>query len=153
MLAAIRPDEINLPLFVHVLGAAVLVGALLAITIVTVIARRGTADDQVGPSRFVLKTLLVGVLPAFIVMRVGAQWLEAKEDYPDDFDPSWLVVGWITADTGALLILISVVLSVIGLRKLRAGGGLRLGRIVGTLSVVLLAAYIVAVWAMTAKPG
>ena len=152
MLAAIRPDEINLPLFVHVLGAAVLVGALLAIAIVTVIARRRT-DDEVGPSRFVLKTLLVGVLPAYIVMRVGAQWLEAKEDYPEDFDPAWLGVGYITADTGALLILISVVLSVIGLRKLCAGGGLRLGRIVGTLSVVLLAAYIVAVWAMTAKPG
>ena len=151
VLAAIRPDEINLPLFVHVLGAALLVGALLAIALVTVIGWR-RSDDAVGLSRFALRTLLMGVLPAYVVMRVGAQWVEAKEDYPDDFDPAWLIVGYITADAGALFILISVVLSVIGLRKLRNGTGVRFGQIVGSLSVVLLGAYLVAVWAMTAQP-
>ena len=30
MLAAIRPDSVNLPLFIHVLGAMLLVGTLLA---------------------------------------------------------------------------------------------------------------------------
>jgi len=43
-------------------------------------------------------------------------------------------------------------MAVIGLRKLRGGGGLALGRTVGLLSLVLVAAYVVAVWAMTAKP-
>ena len=74
-------------------------------------------------------------------------------DYPDDFEPAWIGVGYITADAGALLILISIILSAIGLRKLRAGGGIGLGRAVGIISILLLVAYIVAVWAMTAKPS
>ena len=67
-------------------------------------------------------------------------------------DLPWIGVGYITADAGALLILISIILSAIGLRKLRAGSGIGLGRAVGIISILLLAAYIVAVWAMTAKP-
>ena len=53
-----------------------------------------------------------------------------------------------------MLILISLILGAIGLRKLRDGatGGVRFARIVGVISILLLAAYIVAVWAMTAKP-
>ena len=58
----------------------------------------------------------------------------------------------VTADAGALLILISMILSGIGLRKLGSGGGLGLGRAVGVISIVLLAAYVVAVWAMAGKP-
>ena len=47
-------------------------------------------------------------------MRIGAQWTEAEQDYPDEFEPTWLDVGYITADIGALLILISIVLAAIG---------------------------------------
>ena len=46
-------------------------------------------------------------------MRIGAQWTEAEQDYPDEFEPAWLDVGYITADIGALLILISIVLAAI----------------------------------------
>ena len=101
-----------------------------------------------------LKTLLLGVLPAYILMRIGAQWTESEQNYPEDFEPGWLGIGYITADAGALLILISLILGAIGLRKLRDGstGGVRFARIVGVISIVLLAAYVVAVWAMTAKP-
>ena len=100
-----------------------------------------------------LRMLLMGVLPAYIVMRVGAQWVESAENFPDDYDPKWLGIGYLTADAGALLVLISVVLSAIGLRKLRrGGGGLGLARAVGVISLLLLAAYVVAVWAMAGKP-
>jgi hypothetical protein len=85
-------------------------------------------------------------------MRVGAQWTEAAEDLPDDFEPAWLGIGYITADAGAILILISMILSGLGLRKLGSGGGLGLGRAVGVISLLLLAAYVVAVWAMSGKP-
>ena len=152
VLAAIRPDEVNLPLFLHVLGASLLVGALLAIALVTAIGWR-RSEDSVGLARFGLRTLLLGVLPAYVLMRVGAQWTEAEQNYPDDFDPAWLGIGYITADIGAVLILVSAVLSAIGLRKLRNGTGIRFGQIVGVLSILLLAAYLVAVWAMTAKPS
>jgi hypothetical protein len=85
-------------------------------------------------------------------MRVGAQWTESEQGYPDDFDPAWIGIGYITADAGALLIVVSVVLAVLGLRKLRRGSGVGFGRTIGVISILLLAAYLVAVWAMTAKP-
>ena len=67
-------------------------------------------------------------------------------------DATWIGIGYITADAGALLILISMILSGIGLRKLRSGGGLGLGRAVGVIALILVAAYVVAVWAMAGKP-
>jgi hypothetical protein len=150
-LAAIRPDSVNLPLFLHVLGAMLLVGTLLAVALATVLGWR-RPDSAAGLTRFALRTVLLGVLPAYLLMRIGAQWTEAKEDFPDDFEPAWLGIGYITADAGALLVLISIVLAGIGLRRLRTGGGIGLGRAAGIISVLLLAAYVVAVWAMTAKP-
>ena len=151
VLAAIRPDEVNLPLFLHVLGAMLLVGTLFAVALATVIGWR-RSDDAAGLTRFSLLTLLIGVLPSYILMRIGAQWTEAEQDYPDDFDAAWIGIGYITADAGALLIIVSIILSVIGLRKLRRGAGIRFGRAVGVVSTLLLVAYLVAVWAMTVKP-
>ena len=147
MLAAIRPDSVNLPLFLHVLGAMLLVGCLFTVAFATVLGRR-SPDRTAGMARFGLKTLLLGVLPSYIVMRIGAQWVEAEQDYPDDFEATWIDIGYITADIGALLTLISAILAGIGLRR----GNVRLARIVGVVSVILLAAFLVAVWAMTAKP-
>ena len=152
MLAAIRPDSVNFPLFLHVLGAMLLVGALFAVGLATVLGWR-RQEHALGLTRFGLRTLLLGVFPAYVVMRVGGQWTEAEADYPESYEPAWIGIGYITADVGALLILISIVLSAIGLRKTRAGGGVRFGRIVGVSSLLLLAAYLVAVWAMTAKPA
>ena len=152
MLAAIRAGGVNFPLFLHVFGAMLLVGTLFAVAMATVLAWR-RPDDAVGLTRFSLRTLLMGVLPAYILMRIGAQWTESKENFPDDFDPTWLGIGYITADAGALLVLISLILGAVGLRKLRnASGGVGFGRAVGVICILLLAAYIVAVWAMTAKP-
>jgi hypothetical protein len=152
VLAAIRPDDVNLPLFLHVLGAMLLIGTLLTVALATVLGWR-RPDDAVGLTRFALRTLFFGVVPAYILMRVGAQWTEAKQSYPDDFEPAWLGIGYITADAGALLIIISGTLSGVGLRKLRRGSGVGYGRAVGVISIVLLAAYFVAVWAMTTKPS
>ena len=152
MLAAIRPDEVNFPLFLHVFGAMLLVGTLFAVALATVLAWK-RPDDAAGLTRFSLRTLLMGVLPAYILMRIGAQWTESREHFPDDFEPAWLGIGYITADAGGLLILVSIILGAVGLRKLRSGsGGLGFGRAVGVISILLLVAYIVAVWAMTTKP-
>ena len=153
MLAAIRADSVNLPLLLHVLGAMLLIGSLLAVGFATVLSRR-SPDNAPGLARFGLKTLLLGVLPSYILMRVGAQWTEAELDYPEGFDPAWIGIGYITADAGALLILISAILAGIGLRRSRDDPrSVRFARIVGVISFLLLAAYLVAVWAMTAKPS
>lgn len=149
VVAAIRADQVNFPLFLHVLGAMLLVGTLLAVaTAVTLDWRR--PGGAPGLTRLGLRTLLLGVIPAYVLMRVGAQWTESREDWPGD--PAWLGIGYITADAGAVLILVSVVLSAFGLRQLRGGGGRVLARTVGVISLVLLAAYVVAVWAMSVKP-
>ena len=71
MLAAIRADSVNLPLLLHVLGAMLLVGSLLAVGFATVLSRR-SPDNAPGLARFGLKTLLLGVLPSYILMLVGA---------------------------------------------------------------------------------
>jgi hypothetical protein len=141
----------ELPLFLHVLGAMLLVGSLAFVGIAILLGWR-RSERAAELTRLALRAIPYGVLPAYVVMRVGAQWTEAEQDYPDDFDPAWIGIGYITADVGALLLLVSLVLAGIGLRKLRAGGGIGLGRAVGIISLVLVAAYVVAVWAMTAKP-
>ncbi len=141
----------DLPLFLHVLGAMLLVGSLSFVGIAILLGWR-RSERAAELTRLALRAIPYGVLPAYVVMRIGAQWTEAEQDYPEDFDPAWIGIGYITADAGALLLLVSLVLAGIGLRKLRAGGGIGLGRAVGIISLVLVAAYVVAVWAMTAKP-
>ena len=150
MLASIlRPDSLNLPLFVHVLGAMILVGGLLA-TSVSVLAARG----DVRTLRIGVMTLLFVCLPGYLVMRGGAQWIYSREHLDDlDSDPAWIGIGFITADAGGLLLLISLILGGIGMRRARGGGGAGLLRASLIISVVLLAAYIVAIWAMGAKPA
>jgi hypothetical protein len=153
-LAAIRADEVNFPLFLHVLGAMLLVGMLFAVGLSIMLGwRRQDADEAARFTRFGLLTLFLGVLPAYVLMRIGAQWTESEENLPEEVeDSAWLGIGYITADLGALLILVSLVLAAIGLRRLRSGSGVAFGRAVGIIAVLLLAAYVVAVWAMTTKP-
>jgi hypothetical protein len=160
MVAAIRADSVNFPLFLHVLGAMLLIGLLLAVVCAILVGwRRDDPAAAVGLTRMGLWTLVLGVMPAYLMMRIGAQWTESEEfgDLEGTAkeaveDSTWLGIGYITADLGALLILISIVLSIIGLRRTRRGGGTGLGRAVGIISALLLAAYVVAVWAMTTKP-
>ena len=63
-------------------------------------------------------TLLFVCLPGYIVMRGGAQWIYSRE-HLDELadDPAWIGIGFITADAGALLLLISLILGGLGLRR------------------------------------
>jgi hypothetical protein len=154
-LAVTRDPDVNFPLFLHVLGAGLLVGALLVVAAAILLGwRRTEAEEAAAFTRFGLRALLLGVVPTYVLMRIGAQWTEAAEDLPEEVeDSTWLGIGYITADLGAILIIVSIVLAVIGLRRLRRGPALALGRAVGIISALLLAAYLVAMWAMTAKPS
>jgi hypothetical protein len=155
-LAVIRPSDVEFPLFVHVLGAMLLVGALFAAAVALVLGwRREQAGDVATLTRLGLWTIAVGAVPAWIIMRVGAQWTYSEAGWEDvEDEPAWLGVGFITAEAGGLLILISLILAIVGLRKIPREGTDRstLGRVVAVLSLVVLAAYLVAVWAMSAKP-
>jgi hypothetical protein len=150
VLAAIRPDSWNFPLFVHVLGAMILVGGLLTGASAIAFAR--------GDARFLRLgywTLLLVALPGYIVMRIGAQWIYSKEgwdDLPDDAIPAWIDIGYIIADAGALLTLIALILGGIGVRRLGSGGGTGLLKAAMVIAWIVLAAAVVAVWAMSGKP-
>jgi hypothetical protein len=150
LLAAIRPDSWNWALLVHVAGALILVGGLLSAGGAAALARR---DDTGVLARFSYLTLAAIALPGFIVMRAGAQWIYDQEGFTGDDDPAWIGIGFGTSDLGALLLLIALVLGGVGLRRSRRGDGERLLRASGMIALVLLALYVVAVWAMAGKPA
>jgi phosphoglycerol transferase MdoB-like AlkP superfamily enzyme len=156
LLAAIRPDDWNLPLLVHVLGAVVLVGALVtALSVQLVGWRRQEPGAATSYARLAFRTLLFVGLPAWFVMRIGAEWIYSKEGFGGgDNEPAWLGIGYITADLGGLLLLVSIILSGLGVRRLRRGDGETsvLARIATVLVALALLAYILAVWAMSGKP-
>jgi hypothetical protein len=143
-----RSDSIDIALLVHVLGAMVLVGGLLTASAAALI---GWRDEAVTLRRFSYKTLLAVALPGYIVMRIGAQWVESEEKLGDS-DQAWLTIGYITADIGGLLLLIALILGGIGLRKARTGGGGGLLKSCGAIATLLVAVYVITVWAMGAKP-
>jgi len=149
MVATLRPDAWDLPLFVHVAGAMLLVGALVVVVATMGAAlRRGDGVEVLTGLAF--RTLLLGVLPSFIVMRLSAEWIASKEDVPDDVD--WIGIGYSISDAGLVLTVIAAVVAWRAARRGAAGPG-GMGRAVFVLAAVLLVAYAVAIWAMTAKPG
>jgi hypothetical protein len=155
VLAAIRPDSWNYPLFMHVLGAMVLVGALVTAGTAQILSWK-PAGNAAAYSRLSFRTLLIVGIPAWFVMRIGAEWIYSKENWADvPNEPDWLGVGYITADLGGILLLVSVILAGFGARRLaRADGGSTiLARSAGAIALVVLALYLLALWAMTAKPG
>ena len=106
-------------------------------------------------SRASFRALLFMALPGLVVMRVGAEWISRKEGWNEVKDtPTWLDLGFLVADLGAIVFIVSVILAGLGARRLRRTGGewSTLGRLATALTIVLLVGYLVAVWAMTAKP-
>ena len=151
MLAVIRPDDWNLPLLLHVLGAMLLVGGL---TTAVAAFWLGWRRDAKTLSRLGFWSLLAVAFPAWWLMRIAGQWIYDKEGF-SEIDPNWIEIGYITAEGGGLLLLIAIILTGIGVRRQRSaddGAPSTLVRIGAVLATIVLAAYLVAVWAMTAKP-
>jgi hypothetical protein len=147
VLAAIRPDDWNLPLLVHVLGAMLLVGATMTGASVLAFAR---GDERL--LRLGYRTLLVLGLPSYALMWAGAHWIYMKEgldERPIEF--AWEAIGFAVTEVGAVLFVAALILGGIGTRRLPAGGN---GLLKATLAIclVLLAGFAVAIWAMAAKP-
>lgn len=148
--AIVRPDDWNLPLLVHVGGAMVFVGVLAAVVVILVASRR--SEDRPGALRLAFSTLLVGAIPSYIVMRGSAEWIASEEDVPDD--ATWIGIGYIVTDAGLLILIALTVLA--GLASRRAARGGEPGGLVRpatVLTVLLIIAYAVALWATTTKPA
>jgi len=152
MFAAIRPDDQSFALLLHLVGATVVFGALLASATSLLLARGEARLLRLG----YFSLLLVG-LPGLILMRLAGQWLynlQHWDDLPDQIDePAWLGIGFVVADWGGLLFLLSLALGGVGIYRLRQGKSAT-GLLNATMliSLVLIVAYVVAVWAMTGKP-
>jgi hypothetical protein len=147
MFAAIRPDDWDPALFVHVLGAMILVAGLLTGGAALALARGEARLLRVG-----YFSLLAIALPGWIVMRAGAEWIYDKEGFTDGDLPAWLDIGFAISDLGGLLLVVALIAGGFGVRRLRRGGGAGLLTATTVIALVVLVAYLVAVWAMGAKP-
>jgi hypothetical protein len=152
VLGVVRPDSWDLPLFVHSLGAMTLVGATtLAATSLAASWRSGS----LALTRLGYRALLLGVIPAWIVMRLSADWIADKEGL-EDADLTWIDIGFFAAEPVFLLVIIATVLAGLAMRRARrrdaAGPSIGVRVATGLVSFALLA-YLVAVWAMTTKPS
>ncbi len=149
---AIAERDWEFSLFFHVLGAMLLVGFLLAVAFALLFAwRRGEGGEHVPLTRFAFWTLLVGAFPSWLLMRIFAQVVES--DSPFDDEAGWIGIGYITSEAGFLVMIVATVLTGLTVRKLRADGAQSvMARIAAVLTLVLIAAYLVAIYAMTVKP-
>lgn len=153
MLAAIRPAGQDFPLLLHIVGATIVFGALLASATSIAFAR-----GQVRMLRVGYFSLLLVALPGWILMRLSGEWIYRKQgwnDLPEQLkDPTWLRIGFGVADYGGLVFLLALVLGGIAVLRLRNGkDGAGLLKATMVIAVTLAGAYVVAVWAMTGKPG
>ncbi|HTK24641.1 MAG TPA: hypothetical protein VL264_10460, partial [Gaiella sp.] len=137
----------------HLVGATIAFGGLLACATSILLAHGETRLLRIG-----YFSLLLVSLPGWILMRLAGQWLfnlQHWSDLPSNLnDPAWLNIGFIVADWGGVLFLISLAVGAIGLRRLQTGNGsVALLRSTMVISIILAVAYAVAVWAMTGKPS
>jgi hypothetical protein len=142
MLALLRPDSWDFPLFLHVLGAIVLVGATAATALAA-----SSAGGSLLLRRVAFGALTAVALPAWVLMRIAGQWIESKWDF--DEEPAWIDVGYTVAEPGLVILLVATFVSWLGIRRPeRRWPALT----VAALAIVYLAALLVTMWAMTAKP-
>jgi hypothetical protein len=137
----------NWRVFLHVLGAIILTGGVGTVVVLAIAARR-VSEHAALLSRLAFRTLLLVVIPAWFVMRVGAQ-LVADNEYPHD-TPDWVGWGFATSEGAGVLILIMAVLAYLSARRSGAG---RLAIALAVIAPITLIALAVGWWAMTTRPS
>jgi hypothetical protein len=141
MIAAGRPF---LPLFLHILGAMVLVGAMLTVLLLATTAWKRPLALL---SKSAFRTLLIVAIPAWLLMRACGQWMYSEEGWSGDNDPTWLGIGYLVGDIGLLVLLITTGVAFWWSRSKKPIAG----RIVGGLSLVYLVLLGIAWLAMSGK--
>ncbi len=136
----------NFALLLHIAGATVFFGAI-AVAAVTQLASARAAQPELL-QRVAFRTLLIVGLPAYVVFRIGAEWIYSKEFDDTEDDPAWIGIGYIVSDLGALLFVIALILAGLAVRKRNEW----LVKSSGVLTAIILVGLVVAVWAMGAKP-
>ena len=117
------------------------------------LAWRATGEERAAITRFGFRTLLIAGIPSYFLMRLAAEWIRSRENIPSKNEPGWLGIGYGTADLGGILILLATILTGVGMRRLRGGGGAGLAKTGTVLATLVIALYVIAIWAMTTKPS
>jgi cytochrome bd-type quinol oxidase subunit 1 len=147
MVALIRPDSWDLPLFFHVLGATLTFGAIVTMAIVGFAGARQDSERALWLRRLAFRIGLLVLVPSFLLMRIAGQWIADKE-FPDK-GPGWLDVGFIVTEPGAVLVLVMLILAWLGSRRRES----RVAVVVPWLATIYIVALGIAWFAMSAKPG
>ena len=151
---SIRPDSWDFPVMLHVTGAMLLVGSLVLAGLLFIQSWR-ERDEQTSSAlfRFGALTMFFAVLPSFILMRGAAEWVLSRE-HLENSNATWIGIGFGTSDFGALLLIISLILCGIAVRRVNRGGAAgKLAKAGGGIALLLIALYVIAIWAMTTKPS
>jgi uncharacterized membrane protein (UPF0182 family) len=148
MLAIQQPPSGNLPLFLHIVGAIATFGATGTIALLGFKSRGREADREHWLRRLAFRVGVFVLIPAYILMRAAAQWIDSKE-YPHGHEPGWVGVGFAVTDIGAILIIILLILAWLAARRRES----RVAAVVPWLATVYVLALGVAWFAMSAKPG
>jgi hypothetical protein len=139
----VKPD---LQLFFHVLGAIGLFGTTGTVAILAFAARRHPGQPRLAAAA--LWTLLVGAIPAWVLMFAFGNWTKSKLSAYLTPDPAWLKIGSGIASAGIVFLLVSAGLAYSWTRRPAAE---RVPLALGLLSTAYLAALGVAWWVMSAK--
>ena len=107
MLAAIRPDEQSFALLLHLVGATVVFGALLASATSLLLARGDTRLLRLGYFSLLL-VALPGLDPDATRRAMALRPAELERATHQFNNPAWLEIGFIVADWGGVLFLISL---------------------------------------------
>jgi hypothetical protein len=145
-LASICGQTCGVPLFLHVLGATLLIGGFSAVVVVAVAALRHP-EHAALLRRIAFQTTLIVVWPAFIATVAGGHWTLSREFGDNRTPPGWALVGIAVTDIGVVVVIVLTVFAWLAIRRPR------MGRAVAALAGLDLGALVVTLWAMTTKPG
>ena len=155
MVLAIRPDSWNFPLLLHVASAMLLVAAaVVAAVALTQSLRTSEPGGAAALQRFGARTLLWAAVPMSVVLNVDAEWIKSKEFTSGSSDPAWIGLGYATAESSLIFLVIATILASLAVRRSRAGSGIgKLSKAATGLSLLSIAILLIAIWAMTTKPS
>jgi hypothetical protein len=145
MIAFVRPDSWNVPLFLHIFGAIALFGAMGTALTLAWAGRRAGSPSVLAHGAF--GTLLLVALPAWLLMFVFGSVTESREHLPDGVN--WVEVPSMIASVG-LLVLLAATGAAFSWR--RSPAGIWQPRALAVLSAAYIATLALAWWVMTTKP-
>ena len=116
-LAVLRADSVDLPLFLHVLGAMLAVGAIATVATLAFASWRRPAPQAALLRRLAFATTLLAAWPAYILMRIAAQWVLSREPSVEEAEPTWVDIGFIVGDLGVVVLALITLLAWLSWRR------------------------------------